>query len=100
MAAELAAYDARIKQATAGAEWGAKVIAKETAALKAAKDDKSRAAHEAALKAAQMKLKGHTDYLAGIATIRAELAAGIAAQKKKQDEAESFLSNAAEKKAA
>jgi hypothetical protein len=70
------------------------------AAMKAAKDDETRAKHEAALKAAQAKLKKHTDFIAGIVEIRNELAADLAAVKKKQDEAETLLSAAAEKKAA
>lgn len=99
-AAELADLDARIAKAKAGAEWENKVIAKEAAALKAAKDDKTKAAHKTAMAAATTRRTGHLNFIKGVAAVRADLAAAYEAQKTKQDAAETFLSNAAEKRAA
>lgn len=97
-ATELAEIDARITKAKAAAEWENKQIAKEEASLKTAKGD-AIAAHKKIIEAARTRLGGHVKFLAGIATVRADLAAEYESQKNKQDEAETLLSNAAEKRA-
>jgi len=74
-------------------------MAKESATMKTAKEA-AYAKAKASYYAAKDKLLAHTNYLKGIAAVRADLAAEYAAQKNKQDEAETLLSSAAEKRAA
>jgi hypothetical protein len=111
----LADIDKRVADSKAKAEWQTKLIAqydksdkelrtKEDAAKKAGKtmakaDVQARAKLDAQLADAKKKAAEAEDFIKGISTHREQVSGDYEAQKKKRNEAASFLAEAEEKRA-